>query len=219
MRACRRWSRHVESAAVNLPNRLTLARIGLTAVFVMALLFPPGGLFNTVVPFAKTLALAVFVLASLTDWWDGWYARRRGQETNFGRLLDPVADKILTTAAFICFIEQPSYRGTALVQAWMVLVIVAREFLVTGLRLLAAQQGAVLHAERLGKHKTFSQMFTIIVILTGLALRDDFHFAGERFDVAFSRIVFGLMLVTVALTLWSGVAYLGNNRDRFLRDA
>jgi CDP-diacylglycerol--glycerol-3-phosphate 3-phosphatidyltransferase len=204
---------------MNLPNKLTLGRIVLTAVFVMALLLPKGGIVMSHFPYGKTLALVVFLVAALTDWFDGWLARRNNHHTKFGALLDPVADKILTTAAFICFIEQPSYRGAALVQAWMVLVIVSRDFLVTGLRLLAAQQGTVLHAEQLGKHKTASQMFTIIVILAGLALRDDFHFAGERFDVAFSRVVFGLMLITVALTGWSGAAYLYNNRDRFLRDA
>ena len=204
---------------MNLPNKLTLGRIVLTGFFVMALLLPKGGVVMSHFPYGKTLALIIFIVAALTDWFDGWLARRNKHHTKFGTLLDPVADKILTTAAFICFIEQPSYRGAALVQAWMVLVIVARDFLVTGLRLLAAQQGDVLHAEQLGKHKTFSQMFTIVVILTGLALRDDFHFAGDWFDVAFSRLVFGLMLVTVALTLLSGIAYLWNNRDRFLRDA
>src|SRR5260221_10323535 len=102
---------------MNLPNRLTLARIVLTAFFVVALLLPH-------VPFGKTVALAVFVIASLTDWWDGMLARRHKLETSFGALLDPVADKILTTAAFICFIEQHNDHQAPLVQAWMVLVIV-----------------------------------------------------------------------------------------------
>jgi CDP-diacylglycerol---glycerol-3-phosphate 3-phosphatidyltransferase len=204
---------------MNLPNKLTLGRIVLTVFFVMALLLPKGGVVMSHFPYGKTLALAIFLVACLTDWFDGWLARRRNHQTHFGALLDPVADKVLTTAAFICFIEQPSYRGAALVQAWMVLVIVSRDFLVTALRLLAAREGVVLHAEQLGKHKTASQMFTIIVILTGLALRDDFHFAGDNFDRLFSQIVFVLMLLTVALTLWSGIACLYKNRDRFLRDA
>ena len=200
---------------MNLPNRLTLTRIVLTGFFVTALLLPH-------LAFGKTMALTIFIVASLTDWWDGLLARRHKLETSFGALLDPLADKILTTAAFICFIEQDSYKGAPLVQAWMVLVIVARDFLVTGLRLVAGGQGVVLKAEKLGKHKTISQMITIIVTLAGLAARDDWNCLGfdiARFNVVFSRVVFGLMLATVAMTVWSGLAYLYKNRDIFLRDA
>ena len=208
---------------MNLPNRLTMARIVLTVFFVMALLLPPEGWVRSHFPFGKTTALIIFVVASLTDWWDGWYARRHKLETTFGVLLDPLADKVLTTAAFICFIEQPSYRaGVPLVQAWMALVIVARDFLVTGLRLVASQQGVVLRAERLAKHKTASQMITIILILLGLAAREDWNCFGAdygRFDLAFSRVAFLLMLITVGLTLVSGITYLGKNGERFLRDA
>ena len=207
---------------MNLPNRVTLGRIGLTVLFVMALLLPPHGLVRTHFPFGKTTALIIFIVASLSDWWDGWYARRHNMETAFGMLLDPLADKVLTTAAFICFIEQPSYRpGVPLVQAWMTLVIVARDFLVTGLRLVASQQGVVLRAEGLGKHKTASQMIAIIIILLGLAAREDWNCFGmdyDRFNVMFSRVAFTLMLITVGLTLLSGFIYLYKN-GRFLRDA
>ena len=199
---------------MNLPNRLTVGRIVLVPVFVMALLLPhfPGG---------KTVALLVFIIASLTDWCDGWLARRTDKVTGFGALLDPVADKVLTTAAFICFIEQDDQNGHALVQAWMVLVIVARDFLVTGLRLVAREQGVVLQAERLGKHKTASQMVAIIFTLAFLAAREDWHCLGiepARFNAEFSTAVFVLMLVTVALTLWSGFSYFWKNRELFLRD-
>lgn len=195
----------------------------MTVVFVMALLLPPEGLVLKHFPFGKTAALAIFVVASLTDWWDGWYARRHKLETTFGALLDPLADKVLTAAAFICFIEQPSYRpGVPLVQAWMALVIVARDFLVTGLRLVASQQGVVLRAEGLGKHKTASQMIAIIILLTGLAAREEWHCFGmdcDQFNMAFSRVAFTLMLITVGLTLLSGIIYLWKNGERFLRDA
>jgi len=207
-------------ATMNLPNRLTLARIGLTAVFVAALLLPDSGWLLSHFPYGKTIALGLFVAAAITDWLDGWLARRHKLETTFGALLDPVADKILTTAAFICFIEQPSYRdGTPLVQAWMVLIIVAREFLVTGLRMIASQRGVVLKAEKHGKNKTFSQMVTIIVTLIGLAIRDDWFRFSAYADRRFSQLVFGMMLVTVALTLWSGISYLWKNREVFLSDA
>ncbi len=208
---------------MNLPNRLTIGRIVLTVFFVMALLLPPEGWVRSHFPFGKTTALIIFIVASLTDWWDGWYARRHKMETSFGMLLDPLADKILTTAAFICFVEQPSCRaGVPLVQAWMALMIVARDFLVTGLRLIAAREGVVLRAERLGKHKTASQMVAIILILLGLAAREDWHCFGmdyARFNVGFSRVTFVLMLITVGLTVFSGIAYLYKNGERFLHDA
>jgi CDP-diacylglycerol--glycerol-3-phosphate 3-phosphatidyltransferase len=204
---------------MNLPNRLTVARMGMTALFVAALLLPHF-------PAGKTVALAVFILASLTDWYDGWLARRHKLETTFGALLDPVADKILTTAAFICFIEPPALpmkpEGAPLVQAWMTLVIVAREFLVTGLRLVAREQGLVLKADLPGKYKTAAQMTTIIIILVGLAAREEWQCLGAdpvQFDVAFAGLAFWLMIGTVALTLWSGASCFWKNREQFLRDA
>jgi CDP-diacylglycerol---glycerol-3-phosphate 3-phosphatidyltransferase len=206
---------------MNLPNKLTVTRIVLTAVMVAALLLPPGGVCATHFPYGKTLALAIFIVASLTDWLDGWIARVRNQHTNFGALLDPLADKILTMAAFICFIEQKNQNGNSLVQAWMVLVIVARDFLVTGLRLLGLEQGVVLKAEWLGKHKTTTQMITIIIVLLGLAAREEWHCFGVdcgKFNEVFSVTVFWLMVITVALTLWSGIAYLYKNRQLFLND-
>jgi len=198
--------------AVNLSNKLTVSRIALTAFFVMALLLPHC-------PFGKSLALTLFLAAALTDWWDGWLARRWNQETLFGALLDPLADKLLTTAAFVCFIEQHDQWGHALVQAWMVLVIVAREFLVTGLRLVARGQDLVLKAERWGKHKTASQMFAIFVVLVGLAAREDWGFARDWFVPVFVQTVRWLMLGTVALTVWSGGVYFYRNRQLFFRDA
>jgi len=208
---------------MNLPNRLTVGRIVLTVFFVMALLLPPHGWVRSHFPFGKTTALIIFIVASLTDWWDGWYARRHHLETAFGMLLDPLADKILTAAAFICFIEQPSYRpGVPLVQAWMVLAIVARDFLVTGLRLVASRQGVVLRAEGLGKHKTASQMVTIIIILLGLAAREDWDCFGmdsDRFNMTFSRVAFTLMLITVGLTVLSGIIFFFKNQQHVLNDA
>ena len=214
-KVCQKEGVPVECGAMNLPNRLTVGRIVLSAVFVAALLLPHF-------PFGKTVALAVFVVASLTDWYDGWLARTRNMETTFGALLDPVADKILTCAAFICFVELRDQRDHALVQAWMALVIVARDFLVTGMRLVARERGVVLKAEQLGKHKTISQMVTIIFILIGLAAREEWRslgFSPNRFDEVFSTAAFGLMLVTVTLTIWSGWNYFWKNRELVLRDA
>ncbi|MCX7885853.1 MAG: CDP-diacylglycerol--glycerol-3-phosphate 3-phosphatidyltransferase [Verrucomicrobiae bacterium] len=197
---------------MNLPNRLTVWRIALTPVFVAALLLPNP-------PWGKTVALGVFIIACLTDWYDGRLARARKQETAFGALLDPVADKILTCAAFICFVELRDPHGHALVQAWMALVIVARDFLITGLRLVARERGVLLQAEQFGKHKTASQMATITFILIGLAARDEWGFGGGQFNEWFSLCVFWLMLVTVVLTVWSGWNFFWKNRAVVLRDA
>lgn len=201
---------------------MTLARIALTVVFVVAILLPASSAISSVFPWGKSAALVIFIIASLTDLWDGRIARRRKQETAFGALLDPVADKILTTAAFICFIQQTNYRGAALVQAWMVLMIVAREFLVTGLRLVAREQGLVLKADQHGKQKTASQMVAIILVLLGLAAREDWHSFGfdpGRFNKFFSIAVFWIMLLTALLTVLSGVTYLYKNRKLFLEHA
>lgn len=197
---------------MNLPNRLTVGRIALAAVFVAALLLPHF-------PFGKTIALAVFIVASITDWYDGWLARTRNMETAFGALLDPVADKILTCAAFICFVELRDQNGNALIQAWMALVIVSRDFLVTGLRLVARERGAVLRAEQFGKSKTASQMIAIILILIGLAAREEWGCNSARFNDAFCTIAFWLVLVTVVLTVWSGWNFFWKNRELVLQDA
>src|SRR4051812_45051512 len=136
---------------MNLPNKLTVGRLFLTVLFLI--------IFFGRSPYADTMALVIFILASLTDYWDGEIARRRNLITNFGILMDPLADKILICSAFIAFVEHKEMR------AWMAVVIVGRELAITGLRMLAASKQKVLAAERYGKHKTVSQMVAIISIL------------------------------------------------------
>src|SRR5438552_4739645 len=136
---------------MNLPNRLTLTRLVLTLFFLAAVFWRAR--------FNDTIALVLFSLAGLTDYYDGKIARRDKLITNFGTLMDPLADKILTCSAFIAFVG----RGT--VPAWMVVIIVTRELAITGLRLLAATKNVVLAAEGYGKHKTVSQIVAIISIL------------------------------------------------------
>src|SRR5450755_4693843 len=146
---------------MNLPNKLTVARFGLTVVFLWALFWPWH------IPLRYTLALIFFCLAGVTDFLDGRIARARGLITNFGILMDPLADKIMTCSAFIAFVESTHLHPGAPVKvaAWMVIIIVARELAITGLRLLAASKGVVLAAERFGKHKTISQIIAIIALL------------------------------------------------------
>lgn len=194
---------------MNLPNRLTVSRLALTVLFLAALLVPfPGH---------ATLALALFVAASLTDYFDGMIARRDRLITRFGILMDPLADKILVCSAFIAFVELGQMR------AWMVVVIVTRELAITGLRLLAASQNLVLAAEGFGKHKTISQIVCISAVLTSLAYptwggwaRAFFEFpAGLPWVVWFTA---ASKWVAVALTLLSGSIYLWRNREVFMRD-
>jgi len=125
---------------MNIPNQLTLARFFLTLAFL--------GVFFAGFPGAESIALVLFLIASITDHYDGKIARRDGLITNFGILMDPLVDKILICSAFIAFV------GRGLMPAWMVVVIVVRELAITGLRLLAASQNTVLAAEGFGKHKT-----------------------------------------------------------------
>ena len=180
-------------------------------------------------PVNDTLALVFFSLAGITDYLDGKIARQRKLITNFGILMDPLADKIMTCSAFIALIERHvltpppvlhlgAFSFTPKVHAWMVVIIVARELAITGLRLLAASKNVVLAAERYGKHKTISQMVAIIALLVMDAsvewwpwLKGALHPWGPWF------VLFALW-VTLVLTTTSGGLYLWRNRQLYLQD-
>ncbi len=183
---------------MNLPNRLTLLRLAMTAVFVASL--------SVDFPFNHTLALALFLIAMLTDYFDGQIARRLNLITDFGKLMDPLADKVLTASAFICLLP---YHALA---PWAVIVIISREFLITGLRMLAGSKGIVLPAEKLGKHKTAWQMGTIIYFLLLLAAKDWDKQLPPLFSTLWTQVGLTLVTVTVILTVYSGLAYLWKNR-------
>src|SRR5579863_6162844 len=153
---------------MNLPNKLTLSRFVLTVVFLAAV-------FSNV-RLHETAALALFSAAGLTDYFDGKIARRHNLITNFGILMDPLADKILACSAFIAFV------GLGWMPAWMVVIIVARELAITGLRLLAASKNVVLAADRFGKHKTISQIVAIISLLV-LHSYQDWGVVGKIFSL------------------------------------
>lgn len=186
---------------MNLPNRLTLLRIALS-FFLILFLLTPGW-----VP--KLMALVTFGLACLTDLWDGRLARRRGWVTDFGILMDPIADKILVLSAFLAFVQ------LRVVPAWMVVLIAAREFLVTGLRLFALGKGKVLPAEAAGKHKTVSQMVAISLTLIFLTVQAATP-VSTRWDAWIHVGIWCLMLVTVSLTLTSGISFLWRHRKLIL---
>lgn len=191
---------------MNLPNKLTISRIILTFIF-MLFLFSKG------VP-AKALALFVFLLASFTDFLDGFLAKRRNEITDFGKLMDPIADKILVLAAFLAFVEME------LIPAWMVVIIIFREVAITGLRALALTKNRVIPADDGGKHKTVSQVFAIFAILLFLIFREAgikvFQFWNGSVEAMYKNAIFILMLVTVILTLISGASYLVKNKEIYI---
>ena len=197
---------------MNLPNKLTVSRFVLTALFLWALFSP--------FRFSNTLALVLFSMAGATDFLDGRIARKRGLITNFGILMDPLADKILICSAFIAFVESTHLHPDAPVKvaAWMVIVIVARELAITGLRLLAASKNVVLAAENFGKHKTISQIVAINALLV-LDACNEWPAGLQKFLLswvpAFAEITLWL---AVALTVASGAIYLWRNRSLYLDD-
>src|SRR3989338_2155749 len=146
---------------MNLPNKITLFRLPLTAVFCIFFFDKPLPQFFPnlpPVPYHHTIAFFCFLIACVSDWSDGYLARRRNQITNFGKFWDPVADKILVTAAWVTLVANHA------MPAWIVLVLLARDFAVSGLRIMTAQEGIALAAETGGKIKTFTQLLTIGVL-------------------------------------------------------
>jgi len=199
---------------MNLPNKLTASRFMLTVVFLWVLFWPSH------VPFRYTFALFFFCLAGVTDFLDGRIARARNLITNFGILMDPLADKIMTCSAFIAFVESTHMRPDAPVKlgAWMVVIIVSRELAITGLRLLAASKNILLAAERYGKHKTISQITAIIALLVVDACQE-WPAMLKNFFAGWTPMFAEIMLwITVVLTAMSGVIYLWRNRALYLDD-
>ena len=191
---------------MNLANRLTMLRILLTFVFMVVLSWQ--GLW------AKIAALIIFTLAALSDLFDGMIAHRRNMVTDFGRLMDPIADKILVLAAFAAFLQ------LQLIEAWMFVIIVSREILITSLRLFALNKGKVLSAARAGKHKTVSQMAVIFYILGFIVVKESvmtFSTWNPFWEDFFRKSINIMMLLTVGLTLYSGLSYLWENRKIITR--
>src|SRR5436190_572702 len=194
---------------MNLPNKLTLSRFGLT-VALLAVMFSG-------VRFHETIALTLFIAAALSDFFDGIIARRRKLITNFGILMDPLADKILVCTAFIAFV------GLGWLSAWTAVIVVARELAITGLRLLAASKNVVLAAERYGKNKTGSQIAAIIAMFVLHSYEQ-----WGAFGAVFGLEIFGHPWVwwfaeistwlAIVLTAVSGWLYLWRNRELYLGD-
>lgn len=173
---------------MNTPNKLTVGRMILVPFMLLFLLTDIGGAAN------RYIALAIFVVASVTDWFDGYLARKNNLVTNFGKFMDPLADKLLVCSAMICMIELDR------LPAWIVVVIIAREFIISGFRLIAAENGVVIAANYWGKFKTVSQMIMIILLIL--------HFGG-----AFMILEQIFIWLSLALTIISLITYIWQNRS------
>ncbi len=174
---------------MNLPNKLTLFRVILIPFFVFFLLAP---YFEG---YGNYIAVAVFIVASITDFLDGKIARKYNLVTNFGKFMDPLADKLLVSSALICLVALNK------IPAWVVIVIIAREFIISGFRLVAADNGVVIAASYWGKFKTAFQMVTVIVLILNIP--------GEVFAVIGTVLIY----ISLVLTVISLIDYIAKNKD------
>jgi len=206
---------------MNVPNKLTFIRILAIPFLIIALLI--NHVSNDLIHIAigKYLGLLIFILASLTDLFDGIIARREKKITNFGRLMDPVADKLLVTSALIVFI------GMDLFPSWMAVIIIGREFVITGLRNLAATKGVIITAGLLGKHKTGSQITAIIITLIALCIRDtmivfnsweNVLWRAKPLDIWMHSLLTWIMGIVVIFSVISGIGYMIEHKD-LIREA
>ena len=193
---------------MNLANKLTVLRIILVPVFLVFII-------EKGIPYGKSIATAVFLIASLTDKLDGYIARSRNQVTRFGKLMDPLADKLLVSAALVCLVE------LRIIPSFAAVIIIAREFAVTGLRSLAAAEGIVMAASWWGKIKTFIQIVAIVCALINLNIRN-IKFLHNYYSYDLISLTKNLANVTIYLavvvTIISGVDYFVKNKDIFSFD-
>ena len=173
---------------MNTPNKLTCLRVIMIPFFVFFMLTDAAG------SAGKWIALVLFIVASLTATLDGYLARRDNLVTNFGKFMDPLADKLLVCSALICFVE------TGKLHAWLVIIIISREFIISGFRLIASDNGIVIAASYWGKFKTVSQMIMTILLIADL---------GGVFDIAETVFIYLALILTVV----SLVDYLWKNRQ------
>ncbi|WP_246939743.1 CDP-diacylglycerol--glycerol-3-phosphate 3-phosphatidyltransferase [Bacillus pinisoli] len=190
---------------MNLPNKITVSRIFLIPLFLVVTLVPFSwgelSLGEYSIPVTHLVGAIIFIIASCTDWIDGYYARKLNQVTNLGKFLDPLADKLLVSAALITLVE------LQLAPAWMVIVIISREFAVTGLRLVLAGEGEVVAANMLGKIKTWAQIIAVSALLL------------HNFPFVWLNIPFDMISLWVAVffTIYSGWDYFNKNKAVLLQ--
>ena len=189
---------------MNLPNKITVARILLIPLFLVVILAPnPWGdvkVGAVSIPLAHLIGAIIFIVAATTDWVDGYYARKYNLVTNLGKFLDPLADKLLVSAALVALVE------LEIAPSWMVIVIISREFAVTGLRLVLAGEGEVVAANMLGKIKTWTQIIAVSALLLH-------NLPFELLNIPFAMIS---LWIAVFFTVISGWEYFVKNKQAFL---
>lgn len=184
---------------MNLPNKITISRIFLIPLFLIVLTFNFDwgeiNIGNNELPVSQLVGGLIFIIASITDWLDGYIARKYNLITNMGKFLDPLADKLLVSAAFIMLIE------LQIAPAWIIIVIISREFAITGFRLVASGEGVVLAASSMGKLKTVSQILAVILLML------------NNFPFSYTNIPVDMIMLYIALifTVWSGLDYFIKN--------
>ena len=194
---------------MNLPNLLTFSRIPIIFGVAALLYLPMTG--------ASTLSFVLFVIGTITDWADGYYARRQSLVSNFGKLMDALTDKVFMIGLFITLVVMGVLPGVW--SLFLLLLILSREFLITGLRLVAASSGIILAAEKSGKHKTVSQMVSAILLLLAHAIRADFP---NLFPTLFSDVLHwagvGFFVLATVLTVSSGTIYMRKYWSVFMEE-
>lgn len=187
---------------LNLPNQLTLLRVLLAPVFALLILSDSS--------LNKQISLIVFIIAALTDWYDGWIARKLGYISRWGKFLDPLADKILSSAALLV------YAGIGLVDAWMVWIVIVRDFLITGLRIYAEYRDRPVVTSKGAQAKTFGQfvvIYYILILYVGRSVPIVYERFGEMIDTLMHpQVLFGMMLLVTLSTVGTAIAYLFDNR-------
>lgn len=189
---------------MNLANKLTILRIILVPVFLI---------FITIegIPYGTLISIAIFIIASITDKLDGYIARSRNQITSFGKLMDPLADKLLITTALVCLVE---YH---VISSWVAVIIIAREFAVTGLRTVAAAEGKIIAASKWGKAKTVTQIIAIVLALINLNYQHVFLGMLEKFikyPHKFLNVTTDVaMALAIIITIISGLDYFIKNKE------
>lgn len=188
---------------MNIPNQITISRILLIPLFLIIMLVPFNWgeitLLGATLPVTHFVGALLFILAASTDWIDGYYARKYNLVTNLGKFLDPLADKLLVSAALIVLVEL-NYAAS-----WIVIIIISREFAVTGLRLILAGTGEVVAANMLGKIKTWTQIVAISALLLHNIIFELINFPFDQFA----------LYVALIFTIWSGVDYFVKNKEVF----
>jgi CDP-diacylglycerol--glycerol-3-phosphate 3-phosphatidyltransferase len=197
---------------MNLPNKITLARIALIPFMLIVPLFNIEATVLGGITVENLIILAIFLIASFTDYLDGHLARKHNIVTTFGKFLDPIADKLLVITALIMLVE------SGIIPGWIPIITVAREFLVSGVRMLAAGEGTVIAASMLGKIKTVSQM--VAISLAFISTSAFFAFVNEELTILqlIINILMSIaMIVSVIATIWSGTDYLVKSKDVILK--